>query len=391
MELFVPLVLTKKGEKNIWCNEKPYRIEKNPNNLKKREKIMNKMILALSPLLLSVLFPCSTAHGMKKEPKILSQEKGRQIEEKAKKASGPVFEQLLQHPRFIAASQLVQDELSKTVELEPEDMPIPAHMPQQLTTTTETPTATQEEVNFNISQIIQNTGLTADDEEDSENTPLKSGLCWALTLKSYMYSKPDLLIYTLDNSMFDADNRDHLALLDQAIMECTTNGDAYKLGLIIEKARHALADKVVLKQDTVDAAVNCIATQKNICRTTVLKDFARTTGEQQVLAKAVLEQFKKSQETAVQELVKGLNAISASENMYKNSYRTDNQQEQKVIKQLEKLSPSCITYKPAPSWDSQTETSRKQFAELNTVKQDLNKQGIAIQSISALLALEDTK
>jgi len=339
---------------------------------------MKKRLLTLSSLLLSILPSQGLLYAM--EP-VTILEKSVYLPFPTRTIS--MLEELRQHPRFVNACTPRQQEEQKLEEQKEQDISLELfHGDTQ---------NNQEELNLAISQIISGSIETHDENTTNatNQTPTKAGFNWTLRLKSLTHSAADLALYTLRSNMFEHDNSDHLALLNQGILECIKDQAIDKLLTIITTTKEKHAGKIVLDDSTSQAAYNELAQAQEAQRTLFVQNFAQATTNQQINCAAVIKELQKKYEMTAAQIVEIENNVNSEYTAKKAEFRALQNKDKKAVSALRKLSNPTIQLETTPTtWDDLTQESLASSKNIELTTAALHNGKATIKDLSHYLLLD---
>lgn len=349
---------------------------------------MKKNIYSLLPLLLSILQSHNTLKGM--EP---------YSPYPTKKIS--FLDELRTNHRFIKAQDMEEIDESALTELGSDEIfelnlsytqePTMTH----LSTNSENINAEeQKEFNLTISRLISGSidFENSEDKETISNQPTnKTGFCWTLRFKSLTTrSHADLLLYALESNMFEPNNSDHLALLNQGILECTNSQAHDKLLNIITLAKKKHAEKILLEDKTAEAAYQHLSSTENNYNSIFIENFMQLNTEKQALCKALIEDLQKKYTNTIDETLAIMNSLNSEYEVNKKKFRIHSNENQKNLSALRKLSKNTLI--PVPkniSWNEATQNNTHTLKNINLTIKALTNEEIAIQNLSHHLMLDN--
>lgn len=360
---------------------------------------MKKRLLTLSPLLLSILPSQSSLHAME-----TTLEQSIYLPHPTKAIS--VLDELRQHPRFIKAQesndqQLTEQleefknlltELHETFGLNPDRIQELKEQDVSLEKSSIDASNNQEQLNLAISQLISgNIEVTDEQTTMTPNlTPTKAGLNWTLYLKSLTHSTADLALYTLRSNMFEHDNSDHLALLDQGILECIKNQKTDKLLDIILLAKEKHAGKIVLADKTAQAAHQQLSSAEENGRVTFIQNFAQLNTEKQAACKALIQDLQKQYTATINKTLELYNSLSSEYETNKKIFRDHSNEDQKIKSALRQLSnPTIVPTTKTISWNDATQDNVSTLRNINLTLDALTHNKSAIKNLSHFLLLDN--
>lgn len=369
---------------------------------------MKKRLLTLSPLLLSILPSQSSLHAME-----TSFEKSVYLPHPTQAIS--VLDELRQDPRFVKAyitaeqsdkqeKESIQDysyepteefknlirELHETFGLNPDRIQELKEHGISLERSYADDNQNQEQFNLAISQLISGSIETSNEQTTTNQTPTKAGFNWTLRLKSLTNSSADLTLYTLRSDMFEHDNSDHLALLNQGILECVNAQAKDKLLDIIITTKEKYAGKIILADETAKAAHQLLSLAEENGRATFIQNFAQLNREKQALCKALIQDLQKQYTATIEKTLETMNNLNSEYETNKKEFRAHSNEDQKTMSALRQLSnPTIAPVTKAISWDDATQESTNTLKNINLTLDALTNGKSAIKDLSHYLLLEN--
>lgn len=373
---------------------------------------MKKRLLTLSPLLLSILPSQSSLYAME----TTSFEKSVYLPHPTQAIS--VLDELRQNPRFIKAytaaeqSNNQEDEKEENIRdynyepteefknlmrerhetfgLNPDRIQELKKHGISLERSYADDNQNQEQFNLAISQLISGSIETSNVRTTTNQTPTKAGFNWTLRLKSLTHSAADLTLYTLQSDMFDYDNSDHLALLNQGILECVKAQENDKLLDIIITTKEKYAGKIILADETAQAAHQLLSLAEENGRATFIQNFAQLNREKQALCKALIQDLQKQYTATIDKTLEIMNNLNSEYEANKKEFRAHSNEDQKTMSALRQLSnPTIAPVTKIISWNDATQDHVNTLRNVNLTLDALTNGKSAIKDLSHYLLLDN--
>ncbi len=243
----------------------------------------------------------------------------------------------------------------------------------------------QEEVNLAISQIINGT-IPASDEKESAtpetSATIKTGYNWTLRIKALTYSASDLLLYALSQNMFEPDNTDHQALINQGVLECVQAQNNEKLIAILTFAKEQHSGKIRLNEQASENAYQQLNNAQKTQTVTLINNFEQLNAAKQTECVAILQKLQELHENALKQTVELCNALNSECTATKAHYLVLNNEHKKAVSALQKLSP--FTFGPRPqtkSWNELTKNIQPTSKNINLTITGLDRHKTAISAV----------